>query len=126
MRRSDEARSGGARIAGERLGTRVAHRVARLAGAAEDARAHDVLVERQAERAQLLAGTREQRLGLLLQRLARLAFEPEIDEALTLPVEHAFAHALLSLIGITLVSGSVVIVPLKVGRGYCGFRSKKN
>src|SRR5262245_63310884 len=95
MRRRDEARGGGARLAGERLGARVAHRVARLPRAAEHARAHDVLIERQAEREQLLAGAREQRLRLLLERLARLAFKPEIDEALTLPVEHPFAHALL-------------------------------
>src|SRR5262245_13255777 len=116
MRRRDEARGGGARLAGERLGARVAHRVARLAHAADHARAHDVLVERQAERLQLGCGAREQRLRLLLERLARLAFEPEIDEALALPVEYPLAHALLSLIGMTFVSGSVVIVPTKVGR----------
>src|SRR6266700_3534308 len=93
MRRRDEARCGGACHPAESLGARVAHRVARLAGAAEHARAHDMSVERQAERAQLMAGMREQRLRLLLERLARLAFECEIDEALVLPVEHAFAHS---------------------------------
>jgi len=44
-----------------------------------------------------MAGTCEQRFRLLLDRLARLAFEAEIDEALALPVEYPLAHALPAL-----------------------------
>src|SRR5262245_51720382 len=92
----DEARGGGARLAGEGASAHLADRVARLAGAAEHARAHHVLVDREPEGLELGGGAIEQALGLLVDRLARLAFEAEIDEALALPVEHSFSHFVLA------------------------------
>src|SRR5262245_14539224 len=92
MRRRDEARRRRARLAGEGLAADLAHHVARLAGAAEDAGAGHVFFDGKAARLELRCGAVEQALRLRLERLARRAFETEIDEALTLPIEHALAH----------------------------------
>src|SRR5262245_13390414 len=92
MRRRDEARGGGARLADKGAAARGADDIARLAGAAIDAAAHDIAIERKPVRGELAAGALEQTLRLLLGRAARLALKPQIDEALPLPVVDAFAH----------------------------------
>src|SRR5262249_50611662 len=92
MRRRDIARGRRARLAEEGLAADLAHDAARLPGAAEDAGADDVPVERKPESVELGVGALEQALRLLIERLARLAFEAEIAEALALPVEYTLAH----------------------------------
>src|SRR5262245_2468958 len=96
MRQRDEARGCRARLAGESLAANLAHHVGCLAAAAEDAGADHVIVDREPQRFELGCGALEEALRLHLERLARRAFETEIDEALTLPVEHALAHHFFS------------------------------
>jgi hypothetical protein len=80
----DEARGRSACLTGESPSARGARDVARAPRAAVDARAHDILVEGKPKRSKLRARTVENALRLLFERLARLAFEPNVCEPLTL------------------------------------------
>src|SRR5262245_4702938 len=96
MRQRDEARGCRARLAGESLAANLAHHVACLAAAAEDAGADHVIVYREPQRFELGCGALEEALRLHLEWLARPAFSTETDEALTLPADPALAHPFVS------------------------------
>src|SRR5262245_663178 len=115
MRRRDEARGRRARLAGEGVGAKLAYHVACLAAAAEDAGADHVLVDRKPQRFELGCGALEQALRLHLERLAGRAFETEIDEALTLPIEHALTHFGFSPERLKVIKTHVFVVPAQAG-----------